>query len=307
KPIFQEYLTSQGTVVKPYSWQRQSPLCAKCPYHIRTGEEARVPYGEFHSLFAFPRRAATLRNKHLLFYELRSSSGRVLQKGHATNCAEQEKHPESMLFEAGAYLDAVAGACGTIGCITLYSNYSPCNEAAHCCVSKIYNFLLKHPKILLCICFSHLYPSEESFPREALWSLWSLWPRVTLQRVSVGTWRYLLCNFGSGSPGSSLHHPTPPLRTVAEGQNPQRINDVRGTKPHFRNFFPQGTWGKPAVRQTLKAFSSPSPASLQPFPPGSLVPQSHLVLFPGRFLPFQRESLPPRPRNIVRYLKMPRE
>ncbi|KFQ77393.1 Putative C-_U-editing enzyme APOBEC-4, partial [Phoenicopterus ruber ruber] len=129
-----------------------------------------------------------------------------------------------MLFEAGGYLDAVTDAYENIGCIILYSNYLPCNEAYHCCVSKIYNFLLKYPAITLCIYFSQLYHAEDGFPaaawnREALRSLCSLWPRVTLQRLPGGARRYLLCNFVYGIPGSTLHHPAPPSRTLADRQN----------------------------------------------------------------------------------------
>ncbi|KAM7107682.1 putative C-_U-editing enzyme APOBEC-4 [Ciconia maguari] len=318
KTIFQEYLTNQGTVVKPYCWQRQNHFCAKCPYHIRTGEEARVPYTEFHKVFGFPYRStATLHNKHLLFYELRSFSGTVVQKGHATNCTDQDNHPESMLFEVGGYLDAVTDAYKNIGCIILYSNYSPCNEAYHCCISKIYNFLLKYPEITLCIYFSQLYHTEDGFPtaawnRKALRSLSSLWPLVTLQRLPGGAWHYLLCNFVYGIPGSTLYHPTSLSRTLADQQNPHQINNLTGMKPYFRKAFPHAMQGKPAVQQNLKAFSSPSPASQQPLQvmKGSLLPpmsQSHLVLFPGMFLPFQREHLYPRPKNIVRHLKMPKE
>ncbi|NWH76026.1 ABEC4 enzyme, partial [Piaya cayana] len=317
KPIFREYLTNQGTVVKPYCWQRQNHICSKCPYHIRTGEEARVPYAEVYRVFGFPHRlTATLQDKHLLFYKLRSFSGRIVQKGHATNCEDQDKHPESMLFEVGGYLDTVTSACENIRCIILYSNYSPCNEASHGCVSKIYNFLLKYPEITLCIYLSQLYHTEDCFPsaawnREALRSLCSLWPRVTLQRLPGEVWHSLLCDFGYGIPGSTLSHPTPLLRTVAEGQNPQQIHDLRGMKPHFRKAFPQTTWGKAAVQQNSKAFS-PNPASHQPFqvPKGSLLPlmsESCLVLFPGKFLPFQKERLSSKPENIVRHFKMPKE
>ncbi|NXI60331.1 ABEC4 enzyme, partial [Chloroceryle aenea] len=311
--VFQEYLTNQGTVVKPYCWQRQNHVCAKCPYHIRTGEEARVPYSEFQRLFGFPYRSiAAFQNKHLLFYELRSFSGRVVQKGHATNCTDQERHPESMLFEAGGYLDAVTDAYENIGCISLYSNYSPCNEAYHCCVSKIYNFVLKHPEITLCIYFSQLYHAEEGFPtaawnREALRSLSSLWPWVTLQSLPGGAQHYLLLNFVYGIPGSILSHPTQQNR-----QNPCQINDFTGMKPYFREAFPQMIQGNPAVQKNLKNFSSPSLSPEQPYEgmKGSQLPpmsQSHLVLFPGRFLPFQRDRLYPRPKNIVRHLKMPME
>ncbi|NWX46584.1 ABEC4 enzyme, partial [Steatornis caripensis] len=318
KTIFQEFLTHQGTVVKPYRWQSQNHICAECPYHVRTGEEARVPYAKFHRVFGFScRSTATLQNKHLLFYELRSFSGTVVQKGHGTNCTVQGNHPESMLFEMGGYLDAVTDAYENIGCIILYSNYSPCNEAYHCCVSKIYNFLLKYPEITLCIYFSQLYHTEDGFPaaawnHEALRSLSSLWPRVTLQRLLGGAQCYLLPNFVYGIPESSLYHPSPLSRTLTDGQNPHQINNLTGTKLCFREAFPQAMQGKPAVQQNLKTFSSPSPASEQPFRAmkGSLLPpmsQSHLVLFPGMFLPFQREQLNPRPKNIVRHLKMPKE
>ncbi|NXW29946.1 ABEC4 enzyme, partial [Phaetusa simplex] len=318
KKIFQEYLTNQGTVVKPYFWQRQNHICAKCPYHIRTGEEARVPHGEFLRVFGFPYRStATLQNEHLLFYELRSFSGTVVQKGHATNCTDQHNHPESMLFEVGGYLDAVTDAYENIRCIVLYSNYSPCNEAYHCCISKIYGFLLRYPEITLCIYFSELYHTEAGFPTaawncEALRSLSSLWPRVTLHRLPGAARRYLLCNFVYGIPGSILYHPTPLPKTLADRQNPHQINNLTGMKPYFRKAFPQAMQGKPAVQQNLKASYSPSPASQQPSQAmkGSLLPpmsQSHLVLFPGMFLPFQREHLYPRPKNIVRHLKMPKE
>ncbi|NXV13781.1 ABEC4 enzyme, partial [Cepphus grylle] len=312
KKIFQEYLTNQGTVVKPYFWQRQNHICTKCPYHIRTGEEARVPHAEFLRVFGFPYRStATLQNEHLLFYELRSFSGTVVQKGHATNCTDQDYHPESMLFEVGGYLDAVTDAYENIRCIILYSNYSPCNEAYHCCISKIYNFLLRYPEITLCIYFSELYHTEAGFPtaawnREALQSLSSLWPRVTLHRLPGAARHYLLCNFVYGIPGSTLCHPTPLPKTLADRQNPHHINNLTGTKPYFRKAFPQAMQGKPAVQQNLKAFYSPSPASQQPSQAmkGSLLhpmSQGHLVLSPGMF------HLYPRPKNIVRHLKMPKE
>ncbi|NXG63638.1 ABEC4 enzyme, partial [Hemiprocne comata] len=318
KTIFQEYLTNQGTVVKPRCWQRQNHLCAKCPYHIRTGEEARVPYAEFCRVFGFPDRlTAMLQNKHLVFYELRSFSGGIVQKGHATNCTDQDSHPESMLFEVGGYLDAVIDTYENIGCITLYSHYSPCNEAYHRCLSKIYTFLLKYPEVSLCIYFSQLYHGEDGFPttawnHAALRSLSSLWPQVTLQRLPGGTWHYLLCNFVYGIPESTLYHPTLLSRTLADQQNPHQINNLRGMKPYFREVFPQAVQGKPAVQQNLKIFSSPSLASQQPFKAmrGSMLPpmsQSHLVLLPSMFLSFQREHLYPRPQNIVRHLKMPKE
>lgn len=307
KTVFQEFLTHQGTVVKTCCWQRQTHACAKCPYHIRTGEEARVPYKEFHRIFGFPHRPpVTPQNRHLLFYELRSFSGRVLQKGHATNCSAQGKHPEAVLFEAGAYLDAVTAACASISCIAFYSNFSPCNEAQHCCVRKMFSFLLRHPHISLCIYFSQPYPCRDSLPR-ALRDLCSLWPRVTLQRLPGGAWPYLLCHFVCGITGATPCHPALP----AGPQNPHQIN-LTAIKTYFRTAFPQGMQGNPAGQQNLKAFSSLSLASQQPFPAmkGSLLPlmsPSQGGLFPGVFLPSQREQLYPRPRNIVRHFKMPKE
>ncbi|XP_051480918.1 putative C-_U-editing enzyme APOBEC-4 [Apus apus] len=318
KTIFQEYLTNQGTVVKPYCWQKQNHLCANCPFHIRTGEEARVPYEEFCRVFGFPGRlTATLKTKHLLFYELRSFSGGLVQKGRATNCTARDSHPESMLFEVGGYLDAVIDAYESIRCIILYSSYSPCNEAYHCCITKIYRLLLKYPELTLCIYFSQLYHAEDGFPtaawnKAALQSLSSLWPRVTLQRLPSRTQHYLLCNFVYGIPGSTLYHPTLLSRTSVDRQNPHQTNNLRGMKPYFRNVFPQAVEGKAAVLQNLEIFTSPSLASQQPFevtmssqlPPMS---QSHLVFLPSTFLPFQRKHLYPRPQNIVRHLKMPKE
>ncbi|XP_008633628.1 PREDICTED: putative C-_U-editing enzyme APOBEC-4 [Corvus brachyrhynchos] len=270
KTVFQEFLTHQGTVVKTCCWPRQTHVCAKCPYHIRTGEEARVLYKEFHRVFGFPHRPpVTPQNRHLLFYELRSFSGRVLQKGHATNCSAQGKHPEAVLFETGAYLDAVTAVCASISCITLYSNL-------------------------------------DSLPG-ALRDLCSLWPWVTLQRLPGGAWPYLLYHFVCGIMGATPCHPALP----AGAQNPHQIN-LTATKTYFRTAFPQGMQGNPAGQQNLKAFSPLRLASQQPFPAmkGSLFPlmsPSQGGLFPGVFLPSQREQLYPRPRNVVRHLKMPKE
>ncbi|NXM65282.1 ABEC4 enzyme, partial [Serilophus lunatus] len=317
--LFQEFLTNQGTVVKPRCWQGQPRACAKCPFHIRTGEEARVPYAEFHGVFGFPQSpTVTPQNRHLLFYELRSFSGGVLQKGHATNCAARAEHPESVLFGAGGYLDAAAAACGSIRSISLYSNFSPCNEARHWCVREMHGFLLRHPRISLCIYFSELYHAGDGSPRalgnvRALRSLCRLWPRVTLQRLPGGARHYLLCRFVCGTPGTSARHPLLPAAPSAGRQNPRQINST-GTKPCFREAFPrQGMQGDPAARQNLKVFPSPSPASPQRFPamkgtlPPPMSPSFSQVLFPGMLLPSPREQLRPRPRNIVRHLKMPRE
>ncbi|NWV63813.1 ABEC4 enzyme, partial [Malurus elegans] len=298
--VFQEFLTHQGTVVKPCHGQRQTHACAKCPYHIRTGEEARVPYTEFHRVFGLPHRPPSApQNRHLLFYKLRSCLGRVLQKGYATNCSAHGEHPEAMLFEVGAYLDTATAASASISCIILYANFSPCN----CCARKMFRFLLRHPHVSLGIHFSQRCPWWDG-PARALWDLCSLWPRVTLQRLLGGAWPHLLHHFVCGIMGSPACHPALP----AGPQNPHQ----KGMHTHFRRTFPQGTLGNPAGQQSLKVFSSLSPASPKPFLAIKssllpLIPQSHSVIFPGVFLPSHREQLYPRLRNIIRHLKMPKE
>ncbi|XP_055671497.1 LOW QUALITY PROTEIN: putative C-_U-editing enzyme APOBEC-4 [Falco peregrinus] len=199
--------------------------------------------------------------------------------------------------------------------------YSPCNEAYHCCISKIYNFLLKHPEVTLCTYFSQLYHTGEGFPTTAwnrenlylqgktMWNAEESWNKIQILFYSS---LYLFCNFVCGIPRSSLYHPSPPSRTLAQRQHPHQINDLTGIKPYFRKSFPQARQGKSAVQQNLKAFSPPSLASQQPLQAvkGSLLPptsQRLSVLFPAVFLPFWREHLYPRPRNIVRHLKMPKE
>ncbi|XP_074859497.1 putative C-_U-editing enzyme APOBEC-4 [Carettochelys insculpta] len=315
--LFQEYLVNQGTVVKPYYWQTLSQSCAKCPYHIRTGEEARVPYVEFHKTFGFPYGLLGPQNKHLIFYELRSFSGTLVQKGHATNCLKYNIHPESMLFEMGGYLDAVTCDYDSMGYIILYSNYSPCNEAEHCCISKIYNFLTKYPDITLSIYFSQLYHTEDDFPvsiwnREALRSLASLWPHVTLSPLSGGMWHSLLCNFVSGMPEATLYHPILPARALADQENSHKINNITGIKSYIMKVPPQATYENLKVRQNLQQYSFANPPSQQPSPPMNsrlppLMTHSHLVPFVSKFLPLGGQHPYPKPQNIVRHLKMPQE
>uniref|UniRef100_A0A8C6JRR8 Uncharacterized protein n=1 Tax=Melopsittacus undulatus TaxID=13146 RepID=A0A8C6JRR8_MELUD len=282
EPFFQEYLANQGTVVKPCCWQRQNHICGRCPYHGWTGEEVRVPYAEFHRFFGFPYRSTDA-------ICLLGHKGTLLAHGHPPIHQDpQVPFP-----------------------FTPFQQVNPQPVQVHrvalpyrCCVSKIYNFSLKYQEVTLSIYFSQLYYTEDGFPtamwnREALGSLSSLWPLVTLQRLLGGR-------------GSTLHHSTQPSRTLTDRQNPHQINNLSGIKPYFRKAFPQAIQGKTSVLQKLEAFSSLSPASHQPFQmlKGSLLPpmsQSHSVLFPGMFLPFQREHLYPRPKNIIRHLKMPKD
>ncbi|XP_053247071.1 putative C-_U-editing enzyme APOBEC-4 [Podarcis raffonei] len=312
----QEYLAHKGTVVKPYYWLTVSQSCVKCPYHIRTGEEARVPYVEFHNAFGFPYRSMPSHNKHLLFYELRHSSGKLIQKGHATNCTEYNIHPESMLFEIGGYLDSVVHNYENAGYIIIYSNYSPCNEAEHGCISKMYNFLMKYQDITLCIYFAQLYHTEEDFPVstwncEALQSLASMWPQVTLSPLCGGLWHSLLNSFVTNIQHPSLHHPILPARVWADRRNAQQISSITGMKFPFMKTQPQPGYGHPTVLPSLQKYFLPSSDSQHPAPMmnGRLlplrIPPPHSTPPIDVFSSFRKQPLYPQPKNIVRHLKMP--
>ncbi|KAM9613174.1 LOW QUALITY PROTEIN: putative C-_U-editing enzyme APOBEC-4 [Trichechus inunguis] len=243
EPLYEEYLANCGTTVKPYYWLSFSLDCSNCPYHIRTGEEAKVAYTELYQTFGFagPVHPQT---KHLLFYELKTSSGSLVQKGHASSCTESHIHPESMLFQTKSYLDSALYNNDGIRHIILYSNNSPCNEATHCCISKMYNFLMTYPNVIHSIYFSQLYRTETDFPasawnREALQSLASLWPQVTLSPISGGIWHSLLNNFVSGVSGSTVFQPILPGRALADRHNAYEINARAGVKPYFTDVLPQ--------------------------------------------------------------------
>ncbi|KAM6458363.1 putative C-_U-editing enzyme APOBEC-4 [Liasis olivaceus] len=311
KPFCQEYLAQKGTIVKPYYWLTVSQNCTKCPYHIQTGEEARVPYTEFQKAFGFPYGPTYYQNKHLLFYELRHASGKLIQKGHVTNCIEYNIHPESMLFEMGGYLDSVVHSWENTAYIILYSNYSPCNEAEHGCISKIYSFLMKYQDITLCIYFSQLYHTEEDFPVstwncEALQSLASMWPQVTLNPLCGGLWNSLLHNFVNTMPRARLYPPILPVRTLADKNNAAQIRSITGMKLPFVNTLSQPIYGTSIAAPSLQNYYLstsyyPAEVTSSRLPPVGM-PPSH-------FTP-PINTLPPlynRPRNIVRHLNMSNE
>lgn len=322
EPLYEEYLANRGTIVKPYYWQSFSLDCSNCPYHIRTGEEARVPSSEFYQIFGFPYGPTYPQTKHLTFYELKTSSGSLVQKGHASSCSGNQIHPESMLFEMNGYLDLAVYNNGGIRHIVLYSNHSPCNEAHHCCISKMYNFLITHPDITLSIYFSQLYHTESEFPtsawnREALRSLASFWPRVTLSPISGGIWHSLLNNFVSGVSGSTVFQPILTGRALADRHNAYEINAITGVKPYFTDVLPQTKQHQSTKAQTalenghlnnvfpIQSFQGTS-GQLQP----SLTPDFRVpivfVLVPFRDLPPLHVSQNPhKPRNVVRHLNMP--
>uniref|UniRef100_A0A8D0C1R6 Apolipoprotein B mRNA editing enzyme catalytic polypeptide like 4 n=1 Tax=Salvator merianae TaxID=96440 RepID=A0A8D0C1R6_SALMN len=312
----QEYLAPKGTVVKPYYWLTMSQNCTNCPYHIQTGEEARISYVEFHKAFGFPYGSIHHQNKHLLFYELRQLSGELIQKGHATHCSEYNIHPESMLFEKGGYLDAIVHDCGTAAYIIIYSNYSPCNEAEHGCISKMYSFLMKNQDVTLCIYCSQLYHTEADFPGarwncEALQSLASMWPQVTLSPLCGRLWHYFLYNFVTTRPLASLYSPILPVRALADRQNAQEISSVTGVKLPFPKILSQPIHGNLAAIPNFQKFYFPTAL---PQHSGQMItdrlPPLRISL-PGSKLPidvsssFGKQLLYPKPKNIVRHLKMP--
>nr|XP_056701512.1 putative C->U-editing enzyme APOBEC-4 [Euleptes europaea] len=299
--FYQEYLAPKGTAVKPYYWLTMGQSCTKCPYHIRTGEEARVSYKEFHEAFGFPYGPMRDPNNHLIFYELRHFSGKLIQKGHATNCTEYNIHPESMLFEMGSYLDSVAYNLKNSAYIVLYSNYSPCNEAEHGCISKIYNFLTNYPNITLCIYFSQLYHTDEDFPVsawnwEALRSLASMWPRVSLSPLHGSIWHNLFPNFVTIMPWGPFYHPILPGRALADRQNARRLQPIPGfsnAEPNLQQYYFSSSHSQLPPHMTTGRL------------PPLLTPPPHSTPAINVSRPFIKQ--PFYPKLTVRHLKMPVE
>ncbi|XP_034368682.1 putative C-_U-editing enzyme APOBEC-4 [Arvicanthis niloticus] len=313
EPLYEEYLTQGGTIVKPYYWLSFSLNCTNCPYHIRTGEEARVPYTEFHKTFGFPW-STYPQTKHLTFYELRSSSEDLIQRGLASNCTGSHSHPESMLFEKNGYLDAVIFHNSNIRHIILYSNNSPCNEAKHCCISKMYNFLMNYPELTLSVFFSQLYHTENRFPtsawnREALRSLASLWPQVTLSPISGGLWHSILEKFVSDISGSTLLQPFTDGRILADRYNAYEINSITGVNPYFIDVLQsqqkENQSGKAWPAFEYYPLNNADPAQWQPTKNQDSRTPAVSMLVPYRDLPPIHEgSNPQKPRTVVRHLNM---
>ncbi|XP_010986817.1 putative C-_U-editing enzyme APOBEC-4 [Camelus dromedarius] len=322
EPLYEEFLANRGTTVKPYCWRSFSLDCSSCPYHIRTGEEARVPHTEFYQLFGFPYGPVYPQTKHLTFYELKTSPGSLVQKGHANSCSGNDTHAESMLSEMNGYFDSAVRNHQGIRHIILYSNNSPCDEANHCCTSKMYNFLTMYPDVTLSIYFSQLYHTETEFPasawnREALRSLASLWPQVTVSPVSGGVWHSLLNSFVCALLGSPVFQPILTGRALADRHHECEINAITGVKPYFMDVL------SPAKEsQNIKA-----QAALEGHPVNNVFPRQSFQVTSGRLqpnltldprvpvvfvlVPFR--DLPPihvgqnprKPRNIIRHLSMP--
>ncbi|XP_074178360.1 putative C-_U-editing enzyme APOBEC-4 isoform X2 [Rhinolophus sinicus] len=273
-------------------------------------------------MFGFPYGPTYPQPKHLTFYELKTSGGSLVQKGHASSCTGNNTHPESMLFETNGYFDSTIYSNDGIRHIILYSNNSPCNEADHCCISKMYNFLIMYPDVTLSIYFSQLYHTEAEFPasawnREALRSLASLWPKVILSPISGGIWHSLLNNFVSGVSGAMVFHPILPGRALADRYNAYAINAITGVRPYFMDVLPQtkenqNTTAQAALESYALNSVTPGPSfqvtSGQAQP--NLTPDFRMpvifVLVPFRDLPpIHVGQNPHKPRNVVRHLNMP--
>uniref|UniRef100_UPI00398EA3DE putative C->U-editing enzyme APOBEC-4 n=1 Tax=Pristiophorus japonicus TaxID=55135 RepID=UPI00398EA3DE len=311
---YEEYIAPQGTLVKPYYWLCFTKSCPKCPYHIKTGEEARISYVEFYETFGFPY-AQPQSSRHLVFYELKLSSGTLVQKGHVTNCTLYHLHPESMFFDIDGYLDTLMYSYENIAYITIYSNYTPCNERAHYCINKMCDFLANYPSTRLDIYFSAFYHiddyfSESGWNREALHNLAALWPRVTLNPICSGTWLTILHRFVNGVPRTALYNPVSPERAFADLSNAHQIGAITGVNPAYIDIIPQVKHQKqhfkPACVNLYPFSQAPPPiinrmAFMAPHQPYMNFP--NMLLLPWSMYPLQPQNI--KPKNVVRHLNMP--
>ncbi|KAG8436527.1 hypothetical protein GDO86_007582 [Hymenochirus boettgeri] len=310
---FQEFSGYHGTLVKPYYWFYPNQDCSKCPYHIKTGEEARVTYKEFYESFGFPYGPTMPESKQLIFYELKDFSRATVQRGHVTNCVASNLHVESILFDNNGYMETLLYQLNSICYITLYANYTPCNEYTHCCISKIYNFLLKYPETRLDIYFSQLYHVDDDFPvsawnREALKSLGNLWPQVTINPLSGGVWQTLLYSFVKGISSTTLYQPILQSRASADRFNAHRIHLITGIKPYFVDVIPMSKPQEPThcykpTQANVGSNSAPhhfrsNSQYAFPLPPIPIIP------FPAPQFKIKQETSS-KPINVVRHLNMP--
>ncbi|CAN2390030.1 Apolipoprotein B mRNA editing enzyme catalytic, partial [Pristimantis euphronides] len=308
--IFQEFPGYNGTLVKPYYWLYPSHKCVKCPYHIRTGVYSRVTYGEFYEAFGFPYGPTMPKDRQLIFYEIKTLNGAAIQKGQVTNCTQSNLHAESMLFEKHGYLDSFLCQHNPVGYLTLYTNFTPCNEYGHCCISKIYELIMRYSEMRLDIYFSQMYHVAEDFPaafwnKEALKSLAGHWPRVTLNPLNNGVWKTVLHAFVKEVPESTFYQPILPARASADSYNACMIHFITGIKPYFVDDSPASQPQETKCisdHQSEKNHSACFPQSqnsfFQPYP----VFVSHLPFIPASDSP---KLVTSKPKQIVRHLKMP--
>ncbi|XP_069050796.1 putative C-_U-editing enzyme APOBEC-4 [Lepisosteus oculatus] len=288
-------------------WVSDAQGCPQCPYHIRTGEEARVPYSQFYEAFGFPY-GPTLPNTHLLFYELRTATGALVQKGQASSCPLYHLHPEALLFDTDGYLCSVLSVYDNVSYVTLYSNYTPCEEPPGHCASALTHFLQAHPALRLDLLFSQLYHTEDWHPygsanRQALRALGALWPRLTLSPISGGWWLSLLRKFVWGVPPDTSRRPFQPGRAALDWHNAYQISAITGVTPAFLDLYPE-----------MEA--PPEVPRAPPLPPPVLQHSAlgRRLYFPPPCLSFPYPGAPsyprrplalPRPRHVVRHVRLP--
>ncbi|XP_018408456.1 PREDICTED: putative C-_U-editing enzyme APOBEC-4 [Nanorana parkeri] len=308
--VFQEFSTYQGTLVNPYYWLYPNQNCSKCPYHIRTGEESRVTYKEFYETFGFPYGPTMHENKQLIFYEIKAFNGAVIQKGQVTNCAVSNIHAESILFEKHGYLDSFLYQHDSVGYITLYANFTPCNEYGHYCISKMYDLLIKYTQMRLDIYFSQMYHVEVSFPsavwnRDALKSLAGHWPRVTINPLSDGIWKTVLCAFVKEVPETTTNQPILPIRASADRHNAYMIHVITGIKPYYVEDHPMPQ--PEETRYQPKYQRHKVQNNLAPQPPYGFYQYSPFFVPQKSIVPaFQsQKELMTKPKQVVRHLSMP--
>ncbi|XP_069476451.1 putative C-_U-editing enzyme APOBEC-4 [Ambystoma mexicanum] len=316
--LYQEYFAQRGAAY-PYYWQCSTARCGQCTSHVHTNEDARIPYVDFHRWFGFPYGPTADHQKHVTFFELKTVSGSLIQKGYATSCPLSNLHPESALFELNGYLDSVMPYYENIGYLTIYANYSPCNEFDHYCITKMYDFILRHPYLRLDIYFSQLYHTDDDFSaavwnREALRSLASLWTQVTINPLSGRVWHVLLRRFVKGLSESTLSQPVLPARASADKFNAQQIQLITGITPYFdeTSAFVKSCHHKhrdsepkpPAFHQSLFQPSFQNMSGTMPplFVPGSVLPPFPMALPLGSQ---QHPYATSKPKYIVRHERMP--
>ncbi|MGH0178632.1 UNVERIFIED_CONTAM: hypothetical protein FKN15_021574 [Acipenser sinensis] len=302
-----------------YPWLCDPRGCPQCPYHIRTGEEAQIPYSEFSETFGFPYGPTLAGSRLLLLYELQTPSGSLVQRGGASDCPLYGLHPEGLLLCSDGYLRSVLHTYENVGFVTLYCSHTPCNEPGSACLGHTAGFLEDFPSMRLDLYFSQLYHTDERHPasgwnREGLRALAGLWPRVTLSPLSRGGWLSLLRKFVTGVPPATFYSPLLPGRAAADRHNALQIAVITRVQPAFVDVEPETLPRQRPPRDRLMPLPSLRQPSLvksllnapQPGAPRDCIslPGAGSTITPLFSPTLLSQSLQQR-RNVVRHLRMP--